>query len=68
MKSLHNSVYPELESVLREFVAGLEAALGTNLLGAYLVGSLATGGLISIAILISWLLRKSNYAMQKSNR
>jgi predicted nucleotidyltransferase len=44
MKSLHNNVYPELESVLREFFAGLEAALGTNLLGAYLVGSLATGG------------------------
>jgi hypothetical protein len=43
MKSLHNCVYPELAFVLREFAAGVRAALGSNFLGAYLVGSLATG-------------------------
>jgi Domain of unknown function (DUF4111)/Nucleotidyltransferase domain len=44
MKDLHNSFYPELTSVLREFVSCVQAALGSNFLGAYLVGSLATGG------------------------
>jgi Domain of unknown function (DUF4111)/Nucleotidyltransferase domain len=43
MKRLHNCIYPELDFVAREFAAGLEAALGSNFLGAYLVGSLATG-------------------------
>ncbi len=41
---MDNEVYPELASVLRRFVAGVQNALGSNLLGAYLVGSLATGG------------------------
>ena len=35
--------YPELGSVLGAFVAGVQNALGKNFLGAYLVGSLATG-------------------------
>lgn len=35
--------YPELPSVLSEFVAGVENELAENLVGAYLVGSLATG-------------------------
>jgi hypothetical protein len=43
MKSMHTDVYPELSSVLQRFVAGVQKALGSNFLGAYLVGSLATG-------------------------
>ncbi len=35
--------YPELPSILRELVAGVEKELGGNLVGVYLVGSLATG-------------------------
>jgi hypothetical protein len=35
--------YPELRSVLDRFVVGLQNALQRNLVGAYLVGSLATG-------------------------
>lgn len=35
--------YPQLRSVLETFVAGVRNALGKNFLGAYLVGSLATG-------------------------
>jgi hypothetical protein len=40
---MHNKVYPELISVLQRFVGGVQNALGSNFLGAYLVGSLATG-------------------------
>ena len=40
---MHNEVYPEMASVLQRFVAGVQNALGLNFLGAYLVGSLATG-------------------------
>jgi hypothetical protein len=43
MKSTHSDVYPELTSVLQRFVAGVQNALRNNFLGAYLVGSLATG-------------------------
>jgi hypothetical protein len=43
MESLHNDVYPELDSVLHRFVARVQSALGSNFIGAYLVGSLATG-------------------------
>src|ERR1700685_2274505 len=43
MKNLQNDVYPELASVLHQFVARVQSALGSNFLGAYLVGSLATG-------------------------
>lgn len=43
MKTPHNDVYPELASVLQRFVARAQNALGSNFLGAYLVGSLATG-------------------------
>lgn len=35
--------YPELRPVLQAFADGLELALGANLAGLYLVGSLATG-------------------------
>jgi hypothetical protein len=35
--------YPELHPVLQAFADGMEAALGTELAGLYLVGSLATG-------------------------
>lgn len=35
--------YPELPSVLCELVAGIETELAANLVGVYLVGSLATG-------------------------
>ena len=40
---MHNEAYPELASVLKQFVAGVQNELGENFLGAYLVGSLATG-------------------------
>ena len=40
---MHNEAYPELASVLKQFVAGVQNELGKNFLGAYLVGSLATG-------------------------
>ena len=40
---MHNEAYPELASVLQQFVAGVQNELGKNFLGAYLVGSLATG-------------------------
>ncbi len=43
MNRIHSEVYPELASVLQRFVASVQNALGTNFLGAYLVGSLATG-------------------------
>jgi hypothetical protein len=43
MKSMHSEAHPELASVLQRFVAGVQNALGSNFLGAYLVGSLATG-------------------------
>ena len=36
--------YPELASVLRELVAGVRDVLDGNVVGVYLVGSLATGG------------------------
>jgi predicted nucleotidyltransferase len=38
-----SDIYPELPSVLERFLAGVQNALGTNFVGAYLVGSLATG-------------------------
>ena len=40
---MRSEPYPELRSVLEVFVAGVQNALGKNFLGAYLVGSLATG-------------------------
>src|ERR1700731_5086012 len=40
---MHSEAYPELASVLQRFVAGVQNALRSNFLGAYLVGSLATG-------------------------
>jgi predicted nucleotidyltransferase len=40
---MRSEAYPEMGAVLRRFVAGVEDALGSNFLGAYLVGSLATG-------------------------
>jgi hypothetical protein len=43
MNSIHSEVYPELASVLQQFVASVLNALGRNFIGAYLVGSLATG-------------------------
>jgi hypothetical protein len=43
MRSMHSEAYPELASVLQRFVAGVQNALRGNFLGAYLVGSLATG-------------------------
>jgi hypothetical protein len=40
---MHSEAYPEMASVLQRFVAGVQNALGSNFLGAYLVGSLAVG-------------------------
>jgi predicted nucleotidyltransferase len=36
---MHSEAYPEMASVLQRFVAGVQNALGSNFLGAYLVGS-----------------------------
>jgi hypothetical protein len=43
MNGINSEVYPELASVLQQFVASVQNALRSNFLGAYLVGSLATG-------------------------
>jgi Nucleotidyltransferase domain len=40
---MHCEAYPEMASVLQRFVAGVQDALRSNFIGAYLVGSLATG-------------------------
>jgi hypothetical protein len=40
---MYSGVYPELDSVMSQFVAGVRTALAENFVGAYLVGSLATG-------------------------
>jgi hypothetical protein len=40
---MYSDLYPELDSVVRQFVAAVQRALGENFFGAYLVGSLATG-------------------------
>jgi predicted nucleotidyltransferase len=51
---MHSEAYPEMASVLQRFVAGVQNALGSNFLGAYLVGSLATGDFDLDSDLISW--------------
>jgi len=38
-----SDIYPELPSVLERFLTGVQQALRKNFIGAYLVGSLATG-------------------------
>ena len=43
MANTPDSPYPELPQVLREFAAGLRVELAEDLVGAYLVGSLAVG-------------------------
>lgn len=43
MKSIPSEPYPELPIVLERFVDGVQNTLKQNLIGAYLVGSLATG-------------------------
>ncbi len=43
VNSIPNEPYPELPSVLSQLVAGVRSVLGGSLVGAYLVGSLATG-------------------------
>lgn len=43
MANIPDSPYEELPQVLREFAAGLRVELAENLVGAYLVGSLAVG-------------------------
>jgi hypothetical protein len=43
MNSIHSQIYPELASALQQFVASVQNALGSNFLGSYLVGWLATG-------------------------
>ncbi len=43
MRHIPTSPYPELPWVLDELVVGVRAVLAENLLGVYLVGSLATG-------------------------
>lgn len=41
--SIPDEPYPELRGVLEVFAAGIKTELGANLLGIYLVGSLASG-------------------------
>ncbi len=43
MNTVPNTPYPELPWVLGELVAGVRAVIADNLVGVYLVGSLATG-------------------------
>ena len=43
MRHVPTTPYPELPWVLGELVAGVRAELADNLVGVYLVGSLATG-------------------------
>jgi predicted nucleotidyltransferase len=40
---MFNEIYPELPCVLERFLSGVQDVLGPNFVGAYLVGSLATG-------------------------
>jgi len=42
-ENVPSKLYPELPVVLSEFVSGVEDELGENLIGVYLVGSLAIG-------------------------
>src|SRR5215467_9618189 len=43
MERIPTTPYPELRSVLEKFIQGAQDALKANFVGAYLVGSLATG-------------------------
>jgi predicted nucleotidyltransferase len=43
MKGIPGEPYPDLPLVLERFIAGVQNALKENLVGGYLVGSLATG-------------------------
>lgn len=43
LKRIPSEPYPGLRLVLETFVAGVQDAVGANFVGAYLVGSLATG-------------------------
>jgi len=43
MKSIPSEPYPELHPVLESFIVGAQNALKRNFVGAYLIGSLATG-------------------------
>lgn len=43
MKSIPSEPYPELHLVLESFILGVQNALQRNLVGAYLIGSLAAG-------------------------
>jgi len=43
LKRIPSEPYPELRLVLETFVAGIQDAVKANFVGAYLVGSLATG-------------------------
>jgi predicted nucleotidyltransferase len=43
LKRIPSEPYPELRSVLETFVGGVQDAVEANFVGAYLVGSLATG-------------------------
>jgi hypothetical protein len=43
MKRIPSAPYPHLRHVLKRFVIGVQSALKRNFVGAYLVGSLATG-------------------------
>jgi len=43
MNAIPNTPYPELPRVLDALVAGVRAVIADNLVGVYLIGSLATG-------------------------
>jgi aminoglycoside adenylyltransferase-like protein/nucleotidyltransferase-like protein len=43
LKRIPSEPYPELRQVLETFVSGVQDAVNANFVGAYLVGSLATG-------------------------
>ena len=43
MNRIPHEPYPELRSALERFVEGVQSSIKYNFVGAYLVGSLATG-------------------------
>jgi hypothetical protein len=53
VKKIPREPYAELHAVLETFTAGVQNALKDDFVGAYLIGSLTTGDLISTVTLIS---------------
>jgi hypothetical protein len=50
LKRIPSEPYPELRLVLETFVRGVQDAIEANFVGAYLVGSLATGDFLRASV------------------